>query len=143
MVKIDPVTGKVEEFKIPFDGVAYPRRMSHDARGDIWVGLWNAGRLMKVDFETNQMTFYAPPTETPGTYSVSVDRKNNLIWVSEQQADKIARFNPKTGEWVEFPLPDSESDPRRIEVDQNNPNRVWWSGNLAARTGFIEVLSGN
>ena len=74
---------------------------------------------------------------------MSVDRKNNLIWVSEQQADKIARFNPKTGEWVEFPLPDSESDPRRIEVDQNNPNRVWWSGNLAARTGFVEVLSGN
>jgi virginiamycin B lyase len=143
MVRVDPVTGKVEEFKIPFDGVAYPRRMSHDARGDIWVGLWNAGLLMKLDYETKQMSFFAPPTETPGTYSVSVDRKNNLIWVSEQQADKIARFNPKTGEWVEFPLPDSESDPRRIEVDQNNPNRVWWSGNLSSRMGFVEVLSGN
>jgi virginiamycin B lyase len=143
MVRVDPVTGKIEEFKIPFDGVAYPRRMSHDGRGDVWVGLWNAGLLMKLDYETKQMTFFAPPTETPGTYSVSVDRKNNLIWVSEQLADKIARFNPKTGEWVEFPLPDSESDPRRIEVDQNNPNRVWWSGNLAARMGFIEVLSGN
>jgi len=143
MVRVDPATGKSEEFKIPFDGFAYPRRMSHDARGDVWVGLWNAGRLMKVDYETKQMTLYAPPTETPGTYSVSVDRKNNLIWVSEQQADKIARFNPKTGEWVEFPLPDSESDPRRIEVDPNNPNRVWWSGNLAARMGFVEVLSGN
>ena len=143
MVRVDPVTGKVDEFKIPFDGVAYPRRMSHDARGDIWVGLWNAGLLMKVDFETKQMSFFAPPTETPGTYSVSVDRKSNLIWVSEQQADKIARFNPKTGEWVEFPLPDSESDPRRIEVDPNNPNRVWWSGNLSARMGFVEVLSGN
>jgi streptogramin lyase len=143
MVRIDPATGKVEEYKIPYDGVAYPRRMNHDARGDIWVGLWNAGLLMKVDYETKQMSFYAPPTETPGTYSVSVDRKNNLIWVSEQQADKIARFNPKTSEWVEFPLPDSESDPRRIEVDQSNPNRVWWSGNLSGRMGFVEVLSGN
>jgi virginiamycin B lyase len=143
MVRVDPVTGKIEEFKIPFDGVAYPRRMSHDARGDLWVGLWNAGLLMKLDYETKQMSFFAPPTEIPGTYSVSVDRKNNLIWVSEQMADKIARFNPKTGEWVEFPLPDSESDPRRIEVDPNNPNRVWWSGNLSARMGFVEVLSGN
>ena len=143
MVRVDPATGKVEEFKIPYDGVAYPRRMGHDARGDLWVGLWNAGLLMKLDYETKQMTFYAPPTETPGTYSVSVDRKNNLVWVSEQMADKIARFNPKTGEWVEFPLPDSESDPRRIEVDQNNPNRVWWSGNLASRMGFVEVLGGN
>ena len=142
MVRTDPASGKVEEFKIPFDGVAYPRRMSHDARGDIWVGLWNAGLLMKLDYETKQMSFFAPPTETSGTYSVSVDRKNNLIWVSEQQADKIARFNPKTSEWVEFPLPDSESDPRRIEVDPNNPNRVWWSGNLSGRMGFVELLGG-
>jgi virginiamycin B lyase len=143
MSRIDPATGKVEEYKIPFDGLAYPRRMSHDARGDLWVGLWNAGLLMKVDYETKQMTFFAPPTETSGTYSVTVDRKNNLIWVSEQMADKIARYNPKTGEWVEFPLPDSESDPRRLEIDPNNPNRVWWSGNLSARMGFVEVLSGN
>ena len=143
MSRIDPATGKVEEYKIPFDGVAYPRRMSHDARGDIWVGLWNAGLLMKVDYETKQMSFFAPPTETSGTYSVTVDRKNNLIWVSEQMADKIARFNPKTGEWVEFPLPDSESDPRRLEIDPNNPNRVWWSGNLSGRMGFVEVLPGN
>jgi streptogramin lyase/cytochrome c5 len=141
MARVDPATGKVDEFKIPFDGFAYPRRMSHDARGDLWVGLWNAGRLMKIDYETKQMTFFAPPTETSGTYSVSVDRKNNLIWVSEQQADKVARYDPKTGEWVEFPLPDSESDPRRIEVDPKNPNRVWWSGNLAGRVGFVEVLN--
>jgi streptogramin lyase len=143
MSRIDPVTGKVEEYKIPFDGLAYPRRMSHDARGDLWVGLWNAGLLMKIDYETKQMTFFAPPTETSGTYSVTVDRKNNFIWVSEQQADKIARFNPKTSEWVEFPLPDSESDPRRLEIDPNNPNRVWWSGNLSGRMGFVEVLPGN
>jgi streptogramin lyase len=143
MSRIDPVTGKVEEYKIPFDGLAYPRRMSHDARGDLWVGLWNAGLLMKIDYETKQMTFFAPPTETSGTYSVTVDRKNNLIWVSEQQADKIARFNPKTNEWVEFPLPDSESDPRRLEIDPNHPNRVWWSGNLSGRMGFVEVLPGN
>jgi streptogramin lyase len=140
MARVDPTTGKTEEYKIPYDGYAFPRRMSHDARGDIWVGLWNAGLLMKLDYETKQMSFYAPPTEVSGTYSVTVDRKNNLIWVSEQQADKIARFNPKTSEWVEFPLPDSESDPRRLEIDPNNPNRVWWSGNLSGRMGFVEVL---
>jgi len=143
IARTDPVTGKVEEFKIPFDGMAYPRRMSHDARGDLWVGLWNAGLLMKIDYETKQMTFVAPPTETNGAYSVTIDKKSNLIWVSEQQADKIARYNPKTGEWVEFPLPDSESDPRRIEIDPTNPNRIWWSGNLSGRMGFVEVLPGN
>jgi streptogramin lyase len=56
-----------------------------DARGDLWVGLWNGGRLMKIDYETDKMTLYAPP----GMYSVSVEKKNNLVWVSEQQVDKI------------------------------------------------------
>jgi hypothetical protein len=30
--------------------------------------------------------------------------KHNLIWVSLQHVDKIARFDPKTETWVEFPL---------------------------------------
>jgi virginiamycin B lyase len=143
MGKIDPATGTVQEFKIPFDGVAFPRRMNTDAAGNVWVGLWNAGRLMKIDYETNKMTLYAPPTKTAGNYSVSVDKKNDLVWVSEQQVDKIARFNPNTGDWVEFPLPESQSDPRRIEVDPHNPNRIWWTGDTSARMGFIEVLSAN
>jgi hypothetical protein len=33
---------------------------SPDARGDLWVGLWNGGRLMKIDYETDKMTLYAP-----------------------------------------------------------------------------------
>ena len=103
MSRIDPATGKVEEYKIPFDGVAYPRRMSHDARGDIWVGLWNAGLLMKIDYETKQMTFFAPPTETSGTYSVTVDRKNNLIWVSEQHGGQDCPLQSQDGRMGRVP----------------------------------------
>ncbi len=52
MARADRVTGKVEEYKIPYDGHAYPRRIGADANGDLWVGLWNAGRLMKVDHKS-------------------------------------------------------------------------------------------
>jgi streptogramin lyase len=55
--------------------------------------------------------------------------------------DKIARFDPRTETWVEFPLVSAESDARRIEVDQNNPNRIWWCGNLSNRVGYIELLN--
>ena len=96
MVRIDPATGKTEAFKIPYEGHAYPRRMNTDANGDLWVALWNAGKLMKVDYKTRQMTIYSPPTQTGGNYSVVVDKKNNYIWVSEHQVDMIARFDPKT-----------------------------------------------
>jgi streptogramin lyase len=59
--------------------------------------------------------------------------------VSEHQVDKIARFDLRTGEWVEFPLPEAESDPRRIDIDPTNPNRIYFSGNTPGRVGFVEV----
>jgi streptogramin lyase len=140
MARRDPATGKVEEFKIPYDGHAFPRRMNTDANGDLWVALWNAGKLMKVNHKTKQMTIYSPPTQTGGNYSVVVDKKNDFVWVSEHQVDKIARFDPRTEEWVEFPLPEAESDPRRIDIDPNNRNRIYFSGNTLGRVGFVEVL---
>jgi len=58
-----------------------------------------------------------------------------------QTVDIIARYNPRTGEWLMLPLPQSETDARRIEVDQSNPNRVWWSSTANfARMGFVELL---
>jgi streptogramin lyase len=141
MARVDPATGVVEEFTIPYkDGHAFPRRMNTDANGDLWVALWNAGKLMKVDHKTKQMTIYSPPSQTGGNYSVVVDKKNNFVWVSEHQVDKIARFDPKTEEWVEFPLPDAESDPRRLDIDPTNPNRIFFAGNTPGRVGFVEVL---
>jgi streptogramin lyase len=141
MARVDPATGKVEEFKIPdVGGHAFPRRMNTDANGDLWVALWDASKLMKIDYKTKEMTVYTPPSKTGGNYSVVVDKKNGYIWVSEHQVDKIARFDPKTQEWVEFPLADAESDPRRIDVDPTNSNRIFFSGNIAGRVGFIEIL---
>jgi virginiamycin B lyase len=141
MARVDPATGKVDEYTIPYDeGHAFPRRMNSDGHGDLWVALWQAGKLMKIDHKTREMTIFSPPTANAGTYSVVVDKVNDLVWVSEHKVDKIARFDPKTGEWVEFPLPEAQSDPRRIDIDPTNPNRIYFSGNTAGRVGFVEVL---
>ena len=140
MAKVDPETGKVQEFKIPVEVRAYPRRMGSDGENNIWVGLWSAGELLKINAATNKMTAYMTPTLSSGAYSVSVDKKNNIVWVSLQQVDKLASFNPKTGEWVEYPLPESESDMRRIEVDKTNPKRIWWTGAIQSRFGYIDIL---
>jgi len=140
MARIDPVTGKFDEFEIPVKD-SVPRKMGTDAEGNIWVGLHGAGKLMKIDYKTAKMTVYTPPSDDAGVYLADVDLKNNLMWASLQHVDKIARFDPKTETWVEFPLANAESDARRIEVDQNNPKRIWWSGNLSNRMGYIELLN--
>lgn len=141
MARIDPATGKVDEYEIPYaEGHAFPRRMNSDSHGDLWVALWEAGKLMKIDHKTREMKIFSPPTPLAGDYSVVVDKKNDLIWVSEHQVDKIARFDPKTEEWIELPLPEAQSDPRRIDIDPTNPNRIFFSGNIPGRVGFVELL---
>jgi streptogramin lyase len=71
---------------------------------------------------------------------VVTDPRTKMIWLTEQTADKIARFDPKTEKWTEFSLPISESDARRIDIDPTNPNRIWWSGDTSSHMGYIEVL---
>jgi virginiamycin B lyase len=136
--RLDPATGKIDEFKTP--GVDVPRRMGADWDGNIWVGFHETGKLVKFDQKTAQMTAYLPPTENNGAYHVVADAKNKVLWLTEQTADKIARFDPKTETWTEFSLPIVESDARRIELDPTNPNRIWWSGDTSSHLGYIEVL---
>lgn len=139
MGRIDPATGKIDEYPI-FVKNPVARKGGMDADGNVWVGLHGVGKLMKIDYKTIRMIVYDPPTEDAGVYSVQGDPKSPLVWFSEQHVDKIARFDLKTEAFTEFPLASAESDPRRIEIDPTNPNRIWWSGNSSGRMGYVEVL---
>jgi virginiamycin B lyase len=138
--RITPSTGQIDEFKVPVDN-SVPRKAGMDSQGNVWFGLHFAGKLMKVDYKTLKMTVYNPPTENAGVYSIQGDTKSRYIWMSEQHADKIARFDPQTEQFLEFPLATAEEDNRRIEIDPTNSNRIWWSGNVSGRVGYIELLN--
>jgi streptogramin lyase len=140
--RIDPATGHFDEYKIPVpDSVS--RKMGMDSEGNIWVGIHVPGKLMKVDYKTLKMTVFDPPTKNSGVYSVQGDPTSKLVWFSQQQADKIGRFDPTTKTFTEFALPTVEEDDRRIEIDPHHPNRIWWSGDTSGRMGYIELQSGN
>jgi virginiamycin B lyase len=138
--RLDPNTGKIDEWDTPIAG-SIPRRMGTDAQGNIWVGLHEAGKLMKIDYETAKMTVLDPPTQNAAPYD-AVGDPDGRVWFSEQAADKITRYDPKTNTFLEFSLPGAELDPRRIELDPTNPNRVWWGGDTSNHIGYIEVLGG-
>jgi streptogramin lyase/cytochrome c5 len=139
IARIDPKSGAFEEFPLPVkDPVA--RKLGADWDGNIWVGLHGAGKLLKIDYKTMQMTEFTPPSADAGVYLADPDMKNHLIWASEHHVDKIGRLDPATGVWTEFPLMTAETDVRRIEVDPNNPKRVWYSGVLSSKLGYIEML---
>ena len=68
--RLDPATGKIDEFKTP--GLDVPRRMGTDWEGNLWVGFHETGKLVKIDQKTGQMTSLraARPTSS-GTYIAS------------------------------------------------------------------------
>jgi virginiamycin B lyase len=136
--RLDPATGRIDEYPTP--GIDVPRRMGADWEGNVWVGFHETGKLVKVDEKYGTMKFYAPPTDNNGAYHAVADPRTKMVWLTEQTADKIARFDPKTETWTEYALPIVESDARRIELDPTNPNRIWWSGDTSSHLGYIEVL---
>jgi len=139
LARYDGVTGEVQVFDL--EPGAYPRRMDYDNKGDVYVGLWGTDNILKIDVATDEMSLIQPPLQYNGAYSIDIDKSTNLLWVTLQTADYLARYNTETQEWLMLPLPQAESDVRRIEVDQNRPNRVWWVTNaFDARIGFIELL---
>jgi streptogramin lyase len=116
------------------------RKLGADWEGNLWVGLHGAGELLRVDYKTLKMTEFTPPSKDAGVYLAEPDLKNHLIWTTLHHIDKLAQLDPATGVWTEYPLLSAETDVRRIDLDPTNPKRVWYSGVLSSRMGFIELL---
>jgi streptogramin lyase len=139
IARIDRKTGKFDEYPL---GVKDPvaRKLGADWDGNLWVGLHGAGKLLRVDYKTQKMTEFTPPSEDSGVYLAEPDLKNRLMWTTLHHVDKLARLDPATGKWAEYPLMMAETDVRRIDLDPTNPNRVWYSGVLSSRIGYVELL---
>jgi virginiamycin B lyase len=97
-----------------------PRRMGADKNGDIvWVCDYWGGNLEKYDIRTLKSTRYRYPTPESAPYDASVDKDHN-VWVNLTNGDSVARFDPKTEQWTEFPLPGRGINLRHISLDERD-----------------------
>jgi streptogramin lyase len=95
-----------------------PRRLGADKAGDlIWVCDYWGGNLVKYDMHTLKSTIYRYPTPESAPYDASVDKDHN-VWVNLTNGDSVARFDPKTEKWTEFPLPGRGINLRHISLDE-------------------------
>jgi streptogramin lyase len=139
IARIDRTTGKFDEYPLSVkDPVA--RKLGADWDGNLWVGLHGAGKLLRVDYKTLKMTEFTPPSQDAGVYLAEPDLKNHLMWTTLHHVDKLAHLDPTTGVWAEYALMSAETDVRRIDLDPTNPKRVWYSGVLSSRIGYVELL---
>ena len=97
-----------------------PRRVGADKNGDaVWVANYWGGSLAKYDIRTLKATYYKYPAPESAPYDASVDRNHN-VWVNLTNGDSVARFDPKTEQWTEFPLPTRGIALRHISLDERD-----------------------
>jgi virginiamycin B lyase len=103
-----------------------PRRLAADPNGDvIWVALYTADRLARVDTKTNEVKEYPLPTPYSSPYATAVD-KNGIVWINTMNHDVLTKFDPKTERFTEYTLPTRGTEIRHVQIDNStNPPTVW------------------
>ena len=117
--RIDPENLKYELYGVPHMGT---RRLRIGADGVVWVGLFAEGALMRVDPETRAMTVIPMATQPEGSdtpYSLNVDRRRNIVWVTGTASDTLQAYDVARGSWSVFPLPRKVSFTRDIEIAED------------------------
>jgi virginiamycin B lyase len=77
-----------------------------------------------VDLENGQAIVLEPPTPNQGARRVWPDSQGRL-WVSEWDAGQLARYDPASAAWQEWPLPGDSPRPYAVYVDDED--MVWLS----------------
>src|SRR6185295_17182259 len=101
----------------PFAWAQGPRRMGADKNGDyVYVGNSFGGTLSRINIQTREMHLVPLPNpEAHQPYQISVDSDHN-VWTNLWSTDKVARYDPSSGQWTLFELPTRGTEARHISL---------------------------
>ena len=92
--------------------------------GEIWYVSLAGSYLAHVDTKTGKVKVIDPPTKAAGTRRVWSDSKGKL-WVSGWKSGRLGRYDPASGEWLEWKLPGANPAAYAVYVDETD--RIWIS----------------
>jgi streptogramin lyase len=101
----------VTEYELPRQLLA-PHDVHGDSKGNIWYTPHRSPYIGKLDPRTGAVKEYRVPDTPgalPGTHRVWVD-KDDVVWLSENWAHNLTRFDPKTEQFKQFHI-ETDSPP--------------------------------
>ncbi|WP_208720692.1 lyase [Leptospira jelokensis] len=113
--KIDPKDDSFQLISTPFQG---PRRLRVDRDNHVWISVFPEGSIAKYTPEDGKFKLYPLPTAVDGVetpYSLNVDRKSNLVWVTGTSSDNLMVMDIKTETWKVYPMSRKVTFTRDIE----------------------------
>jgi virginiamycin B lyase len=141
--RLDPKDGNITRYPMPDSAARDPHTLIFDRSGDIWFTVQSGNFIGKFTVSTGQVRLVRVPTPRARPYGIMMDPSGRQPWVVLFGTNKIATVNPNTFELTEFPLPRTESRPRRMAITSDGA--VWYGdyaggmiGRLEPRTGRVE-----
>ena len=83
-----------------------------------------------------KFTMYQPPTAKARPYGLIQDRKTGSIWFADFAGNNITRFDPKTEQFVEYPVPTRGAYPRFMGLDSRG--RIWFGEWWSKKLGMLD-----
>lgn len=105
-----PRTGPFSRFR-PYGAVG-------DSLGNIWFVESGSGFIIDIDTATGRVgarEIAVGADDCSSSYGIAVDSRDR-VWVAGFLCDAVFRFHPRSGRWMEVPLPDSGAS-RGIAAD--------------------------
>jgi virginiamycin B lyase len=122
--KIDAKTTKVTWYPLPTAN-ARARRMVIDDQDRLLITEYRGNKLALFDTRSEKVTEFPMPNYT-FPYRATTD-KNGELWAGGMHTDRAVRFDPKTGETVEYQLP-HETNMRTVFIDNSTSPVTFWTG---------------
>ena len=120
--RLDPDVGAVETFSAPRGRGPYG--IAATPRGDVYFASLAGSYVGFIDRSNGEVTVLEPPTDRQGARRVWSDSQG-VIWVSEWDGGKLARYDPTSEGWDEWDLPGTSPRPYAVYVDE--ADMVWLS----------------
>jgi len=125
--KWERATGKVTVYPISDRG-AVPYGVIADRNDNIWIALWNSGKIAKFDTINEQWTEFAPLTFPGHIRRLNVDAQNNIwaaIWNQGRRPGKLAKLDQTTGRFTEYSVPLWTAQP--YDVNPDGEGNMWFA----------------
>jgi virginiamycin B lyase len=96
-----------------------------DSKNNLWMAEFTEGHLGRIDAKTQEITWFATPTEHARARRMRIDDQDRIL-VTEYRGNKVAVFDTKTEKFTEHALPTQFSGPYRAMFDKNG--EIWVGG---------------
>jgi virginiamycin B lyase len=136
---MDTKTGKAQLYPTPTPN-SFPHRMEMAPDDQLWFAEIGAKKLAHFDTKTKKFEEWAALGDDD-PYGVALDSAG-FAWTGGTPTDFVTRLNPKTGQMIQYLLPNSNVNIRRVRTyDLTNPPSMLIGENHQAKIALIQSLN--